>query len=84
MPRASSGLLMTGLVDGCAALAKSKDKALPPYILQAHTVAVMIDPSAGIDPEDPRANQVAQKDVETALMNWGRFQPMICVPRKRT
>ena len=37
----------------------------------------MIDPSAGIDPEDPRANQVAQKDVETALLNWGRFQPVM-------
>jgi hypothetical protein len=56
-------------------LAKSKDeKILPAYVLTAHTVAVIVDPQAGIDVEDPRANQVAQKDVETAFANWGRFE----------
>lgn len=74
MKRHLSTLVIVGLLAAAPVLAKSKDKTLPPYILQAHTVAVMIDPSAGIDSEDPQANRMAQSDVETALMNWGRFQ----------
>jgi len=58
-------------------MAKSKgQKAIPAYVLQAHTVAVVIDSTAEIDPEFPRANQMAQRDVEVALMKWGRFQPV--------
>jgi hypothetical protein len=83
MRRRVSGVVAVGLlvVAGLlvkGALAKNKnDKVLPDYILRAHTVAVMIDPSAGLSVDDPRANQVAQKDVETALANWGRFQPLM-------
>jgi hypothetical protein len=52
---------------------KEKPTLLPPTFLRAHTIAVTIDPDAGISPTDPNANQTAQKDVEVALTNWGRF-----------
>jgi len=54
-------------------LAKDKKPSLPPYILTARTVTVIIDPSAGMSVDVPRANEIARKDVETALLNWGRF-----------
>jgi hypothetical protein len=58
--------------------AKDKNKStLPAYVLRAHFVAVIIDPDAGISIENPRANENAQKDVEAALLNWGRFSPTL-------
>jgi hypothetical protein len=69
----SAGLLLPLL-----ALGKDKPKStVPTYVLQARTVAVIVDPSAGLSMRDPQANQVAQRDVETALLNWGRFQPIL-------
>ena len=65
----AASLLLTPLVFAPISLAKPKQKpALPAYVLQAHTVAVIID---------PKANLVAKKDVETALNNWGRFFPVL-------
>ncbi len=34
---------------------------------------VIVDPSAGVDAQDPNANRLARTDVEQALMKWGRF-----------
>jgi hypothetical protein len=58
--------------------AKDKKKAiLPTYVLRAQTVAVIIDPNAGFTIDDPRANQVAKQDVESALLSWGRYNPIL-------
>jgi hypothetical protein len=83
MRRRVSAAIALGLVVVSGALAKGafaknkNEKVLPAYILNAHTVAVIIDPSAGVSVDDPRANEVARKDVETALLNWGRYTPVI-------
>ena len=58
------------------ALAKNKP-TLPDYVLRAHTVAVVVDPDAGMSLDNPEANQTAQKDVETAILKWGRFEPIL-------
>ena len=66
-------LILTPFAFAPSLFAKPKDPSLPIFILQAQTVLVIVDPAAGIDLDDPRANEVARKDVETALLNWGRF-----------
>jgi hypothetical protein len=61
----------------CCVPAPAKDKKknlLPADVLQARTVLVIIDPTAGVDPADPNANRLARVDVEQALDKWGRFQ----------
>ena len=69
---------MAAVLSSTLTLAKDKPKStLPTYILQARTVSIIIDPTAGESLDDPRANEVAQRDVETALLNWGRFQPIL-------
>ena len=57
------------------AIAKEKEKAvLPVDVLQARTVLVIVDPTAGVDAADPNANRRARVDVEQALDKWGRFR----------
>lgn len=60
-----------------AARAKDKGPVLPIYVLQARTVAVIIDTDAGRSLSDPNANETAQKDVETALLKWDQFQTVL-------
>jgi hypothetical protein len=63
-----------------ATLGFAKDKkknTLPTSVLRAQTVAVIIDPTAGFTIDDPRANEVARQDVESALLSWGRYNPIL-------
>jgi hypothetical protein len=70
-------LTLVALLAGFA-FAKDKNKSpLPFYVLHAKTVIVLIDPKAGFSIDDPQANPVAQRDVETALLNWGRYNPIL-------
>ena len=53
---------------------KQPKSPMPFTVLNAHTIAVVIDPDSGRSVRNPTANETAQRDVETALNNWGRFQ----------
>ena len=57
-----------------AAFGNDKKPALPATILNAQTIAVIVDPEAGISMDDPPANKAALEDVEKALSKWGRFR----------
>ena len=69
-------LALTAIILFCAlASAKDKKKALlPADVLNAKTVLVVVDPTAGVDAADPNANRLARVDVEQALDKWGRFR----------
>jgi hypothetical protein len=65
------------LLSSPLAPAKDKKKApLPEDVLRAHTVWVIVDPTAGVDIKDPNANRTARADVEKALVRWGRLEPV--------
>jgi hypothetical protein len=60
-------------------VAAGKDKKkgiLPQDILDARTAWVIIDPTAGVDVQDPNANNTARRNVENALAKWGRLSPV--------
>lgn len=80
MRNRASVLLPITLLIVSSGFAKDKTKSpLPFSVLHAQTVAVVVDPDAGIAIDDPLANQTAQKDVETALLKWGRFDTVMDV-----
>src|ERR1700683_4021449 len=65
------------LVLSLSAHAKDKKKVLlPADVLKDRTVLVIVDPSAGVDAENPNANRLARVNVEQALDKWGRFTPV--------
>lgn len=78
MRRFVSAFAIATLLSLAPAFAKGIEKGtLPPGVLRARTVAIVIDPEAGVSLSDPQANQVARRDVEAAMANWGRFQPVL-------
>ena len=69
-------LLVTLLLTPLTAKDKKKP-ALPEYVLRATTVRVVIDPDAGEPIDQPLANATARDNVEKALLQWGRLQPVL-------
>ena len=67
-------LLLLFAVSSSLASSKDKPKTLPPQVLHAETILVVIDPNAGEPLTNPNANLTAREDVEKALMQWGRFR----------
>lgn len=56
------------------ALAREKKTALPPDVLRAHRVLVVIRSDAKERLSDPDANIQAKEDVRKALERWHRFE----------
>ncbi len=56
---------------------KQKKSPLPLSVLDAKTISIVIEPDTGNSLENSVANQSAQKDVEAAILKWGRFQPLL-------
>jgi hypothetical protein len=74
MPHPRSFGIAALLLSCLFATAKDKKKVLlPAEVLRARYVLVLVDPTSGMDVQNPNANRIAQEDVEKALMNWGRF-----------
>jgi hypothetical protein len=69
-------VVLAPLVLGCMmADGKNKKKVLlPADVVQAETAIVLVDPDAGVQVDSPYGDTKAREDVETALMNWGRFR----------
>lgn len=70
-------LVLAACTCGAGLIWAKKKSALPPVVLNAQTVFVMVDPDAAIPVNDPSGNRTAREDVEKALMEWGRLKPTI-------
>jgi len=78
MPTRLSWLLLLTLLLPFTLNAKEKKPAsLPELVLRARTVLVIIRPDAGEPLDRPTANATARGNVEKALMEWGRLQPVM-------
>jgi len=81
MQKQAMAVFAMGILISATGFAKDKKKnILPAYVLTARTVKVIIDPTAGISIDDPRANEIARADVEAALRTWGRFELVTAGP----
>src|ERR1700745_876566 len=78
MTRRLCSLLVPLLLLISAANGKDKHKStIPEYVLRAQTVRVVIDPDAGEPLDHPNANAMARDNVEKAIMEGGRVQPVL-------
>jgi hypothetical protein len=70
-------VVLASLALACLVFAKDKKKnILPAYVLNAHTVLVMIEPDAGAPITDLTGNKKALDDVERAISKWGWLTPV--------
>jgi len=68
-----TSLLTLGMFLGVITFSSANDKKkpiLPAIILNARTVAVIVDSDAGVSTDAPLANKTAVEDVEKAFSNW--------------
>ena len=72
-------LALAVILPASQGIAKDKDNtknSLPDYVLKARTVVVVLTPEPARSLTDPIQNRTVQEDVEKALVQWGRLQPV--------
>ena len=70
-------LALIVVLPGFHGIAKDKTKnLLPDYVLKARTVVIVLSPEQTRRLADPSQNRTVQEDVEKAIVQWGRLQPV--------